>query len=99
MDSRKVVPSCVLAYRPRPGHTDARRNLISNVHARGVGPAEAARRILALAEQMMRQRASGVSVKEELPALTPLSPEAGERGEKRLESGSAPERRRATRPR
>src|SRR5262245_26001130 len=29
--------SAYLAYRPRPGHTDARRNLISNVHARGVG--------------------------------------------------------------
>jgi ethanolamine ammonia-lyase small subunit len=61
--------SAYMAYRPRPGHTDAQRNLISNVHARGVGPAEAARRILALAEQMLRQRASGVSVKEELPKL------------------------------
>ena len=30
--------SAYLAYRPRPGHTDAQRNLISNIHARGVGP-------------------------------------------------------------
>src|SRR5438094_10440092 len=64
--------SAYLAYRPRPGHTDAQRNLISNVHARGVGPDEAARRILALAEQMMRARASGVGVKEQLPGERPI---------------------------
>jgi ethanolamine ammonia-lyase small subunit len=61
--------SAYLAYRPRPGHTDAHRNLISNIHARGVGHAEAARRVLALATLMMQRRASGVGVKEELPAL------------------------------
>lgn len=61
--------SAYLAYRPRAGHTDARRNLISNIHCRGVSQPEAARRILALAEQMLRLRLSGVEVKEELPAL------------------------------
>lgn len=61
--------SAYMAYRPRPGDTDAKRNLISNIHARGVSHADAARRILALAEQMMRVGASGVSVKEELKAL------------------------------
>jgi ethanolamine ammonia-lyase small subunit len=69
--------SAYLAYRPRPGHTDARRNLISNIHARGVGHAQAARRILALAEQMTRQQISGVSVKEELPQLGAASTEDG----------------------
>jgi ethanolamine ammonia-lyase small subunit len=58
--------SAYLAYRPRPGHTDAQRNLISNIHTRGVGHDEAARRILALAEQMRRRQLSGVAVKEEL---------------------------------
>lgn len=58
--------SAYLAYRPRPGHTDAQRNLISNIHARGVSHAEAARRILALAEQMRESRTSGVTVKEAL---------------------------------
>ena len=58
--------SAYLAYRPRPGHTDAQRNLISNIHARGVLAADAARRILPLAEQMRQtQQASGVAVKEE----------------------------------
>ena len=67
--------SAYMAYRPRPGHTDAQRNLISNIHVRGVSHAEAARRILALAERMMREQASGVTVKEELPSLPlPSSP-------------------------
>jgi ethanolamine ammonia-lyase small subunit len=63
--------SAYLAYRPRPGHTDAQRNLISNVHARGVTPQAAEPRILALAEKLRQARASGVAVKEDLspPAL------------------------------
>lgn len=60
--------SAYMAYRPRSGHTDAQRNLISNIHARGVGPDEAAARILALADRMMRTKASGVAVKEEFAA-------------------------------
>src|SRR5262249_12053544 len=62
--------SAYLAYRPRPGHTDAQRNLISNIHARGVGHEEAARRIMALAEQMRRRQKSGVVIKEELAHLS-----------------------------
>lgn len=62
--------SAYMAYRPRPGHTDADRNLISNIHARGVPPAEAAPRIMALAAAMMRQGTSGTSVKETLTAIT-----------------------------
>ena len=59
--------SAYMAYRPRAGHTDAQRNLISNIHARGVAPEQAADRILTLAEQMLEQRNSGVSIKEQLP--------------------------------
>jgi ethanolamine ammonia-lyase small subunit len=63
--------SAYMAYRPRPGDTDASRNLISNIHARGVEPQTAARRIVGLAEQMQRLQASGVAVKEDLgPPLT-----------------------------
>lgn len=58
--------SAYLAYRPRSGHTDAQRNLVSNIHSRGVGHAEAASRILNLAETMMRMKLSGVEVKESL---------------------------------
>jgi ethanolamine ammonia-lyase small subunit len=59
--------SAYLAFRPRAGHTDAQRNLVSNIHARGVGPEEAAERILALAASMRRLQTSGTAVKEELP--------------------------------
>ena len=61
--------SAYLAYRPRPGHTDAQRNLISNIHARGVMPQAAAPRILALAERMRQMQMSGVAVKEDLSSV------------------------------
>ena len=61
--------SAYMAFRPRPGHTDAERNLISNIHARGIDPRAAAERILALAEQMMRAQSSGVAIKERLPTI------------------------------
>ena len=53
--------SAYMAYRPRPGDDDSRRNLISNIHARGVSPDVAARRIALLAEQMIRLQTSGVA--------------------------------------
>jgi ethanolamine ammonia-lyase small subunit len=58
--------SAYLAFRPRAGHTDAQRNLISNIHARGIPPKEAAERIMNLADRMNRLVASGVAVKEDL---------------------------------
>lgn len=58
--------SAYLAYRPRAGHTDAQRNLISNIHARGVPLEAAVPRILALAEKMRGLQTSGVAVKEDL---------------------------------
>ena len=60
-----------MAYRPRAGHDDSQRNLISNIHARGVLPEQAAVRIARLAEQMIALGASGVAVKED--AVTPLT--------------------------
>lgn len=62
--------SAYLAYHPRPGDTDAKRNLISNIHARGVPVGDAARRVLALAARLRDARASGVAVKEHLPGPT-----------------------------
>jgi len=61
--------SAYLAYRPLRTHTDANRNLISNIHDRGVRPDAAANRILNFAAQMMRAKASGSQLREELPAL------------------------------
>lgn len=61
--------SAYMAYRPRAGHTDAHRNLISNIHARGLSPQEAAKRIIDLATQMMKTGSGGHVLREELPAL------------------------------
>jgi ethanolamine ammonia-lyase small subunit len=73
--------SAYMAYRPRPGHTDAQRNLISNIHAQGVLPEEAAPRVLALAEKMVLLKTSGVAVKEDragaCAATPPRLPGAG----------------------
>jgi ethanolamine ammonia-lyase small subunit len=63
--------SAYLAYRPRAGHTDAQRNLISNIHARGVSWQDAAQRIVALTATMRQMQASGVAVKESLPDTAP----------------------------
>jgi len=60
--------SAYMAYQPRPGDNDSNRNLISNIHARGVNAEAAASRIIGLAEQMMLRQTSGVELKEELPA-------------------------------
>jgi hypothetical protein len=51
---------------------------------------EAARRIMALVEQMRRRQLSGVAVKEELlPHPLPLSPNSGERGGEGPREGDA----------
>jgi ethanolamine ammonia-lyase small subunit len=59
--------SAYMAYQPRAGHNDSNRNLISNIHSRGVSTEAAASRIIDLAEQIMQRQNSGVEVKEELP--------------------------------
>jgi ethanolamine ammonia-lyase small subunit len=59
--------SAYMAFQPESGHSDAQRNLISNIHARGVSAEAAAVRIVDLAGQMMLRKTSGVQLKEELP--------------------------------
>jgi ethanolamine ammonia-lyase small subunit len=66
--------SAYMAFKPRAGHDDSRRNLISNIHARGVPPDQAADRIARLAEQMLALKTSGVHVKEQGIALMPPAP-------------------------
>ncbi len=65
--------SAYMAYRPRAGHTDAERNLISNIHSRGVSCEQAAQRILRLAEQMMQRKLSGAAVKEGMTSIRELA--------------------------
>ncbi len=63
--------SAYLAYRPDASHTDANRNLISNIHVRGVTIAHAGKRIAALCRRMIEDRSSGFALKEELAGLLP----------------------------
>jgi len=53
-----------MAFQPDRTHSDANRNLISNIHSRGLSAEEAAARILNLCAQMLRLRISGVALKE-----------------------------------
>jgi ethanolamine ammonia-lyase small subunit len=59
--------SAYMAYQPRPGHNDSNRNLISNIHSRGVRAEAAASRIISLTEQMILRQTSGVELKEDIP--------------------------------
>ena len=64
-----VSLSAYLAYCPLAAHTDADRNLISNIHDRGVKADAAASRILNLAAQMMKAKGSGSQLREQSLAL------------------------------
>jgi len=66
--------SAYMAYRPRWKHTDANRNVISNIHSRGISLEQASVRILNLAAQMMRERASGCTLREVLGSLPKMEP-------------------------
>lgn len=55
--------SAYMAYRPRANHSDANRNVISNIHPRGLSAAQAADRILTLAALMQKTSASGYLLK------------------------------------
>ena len=63
--------SAYMAYQPGPAHTDANRNLISNIHARGLTSQVAAARIMNLAGQMMKLQFSGFQLREQLPPDSP----------------------------
>lgn len=56
--------SAYLAWRPRSGQTDADRNLVAGIHARGLSHADAAERVLDLVSAMRESGTSGVAVKE-----------------------------------
>jgi ethanolamine ammonia-lyase small subunit len=56
--------SAYMAHRPSAQQTDADRNLISNIHGRGIAPGDAAARILNLAARMMQENRSGYTIKE-----------------------------------
>lgn len=60
--------SAYMAYRPRLTHSDANRNVISNIHSRGVSSEQAAFRTLTLGVQMITAKVSGCTLREQLVA-------------------------------
>jgi ethanolamine ammonia-lyase small subunit len=61
--------SSYMAYQPDRSHSDANRNLVSNIHDRGLSARGAAARILNLCAQMMRLGISGCTLKEQQAML------------------------------
>jgi ethanolamine ammonia-lyase small subunit len=61
--------SAYMAYQPSRFHSDANRNLVSNIHDRGLSAPMAAARILNLSAHMMKLGISGCTLKEEGAAL------------------------------
>jgi ethanolamine ammonia-lyase small subunit len=55
--------SAYMAYCPNASHTDANRNLISNIHTRGLSPERAAQQIVDLAARMTAEKISGWQLK------------------------------------
>jgi ethanolamine ammonia-lyase small subunit len=54
--------SAYLVYEPKVGKTDSDRNMMSNIHARGTPPEQAAKRLSILVGAMLEQRTSGVGL-------------------------------------
>jgi ethanolamine ammonia-lyase small subunit len=67
--------SAYMVYEPQLGKTDGDRNMISNIHARGITPPEAAHRLALMAAAMLDQGTSGVPLD-----LSPLVAELGDSG-------------------
>ncbi|MGI8981217.1 MAG: ethanolamine ammonia-lyase subunit EutC [Pirellulaceae bacterium] len=69
--------SAYLAFRPRSGHTDAQRNLISNIHARGIPPLVAVGRITLAISRLSSAQASGVGIDVSTAEPLPLPSRSG----------------------
>lgn len=54
--------SAYIVYDPKIGNTDGNRNMISNIHPRGIPIADAAQRLASLAAGMIAQKTSGVTL-------------------------------------
>lgn len=54
--------SAYVVYDPKVGRTDGDRNMISNIHARGIPIEDAAHRLASFAAAMIEQRTSGVAL-------------------------------------
>jgi ethanolamine ammonia-lyase small subunit len=63
-----------LTWQPRPGRSDAERNCISNIRPGGMTHADAAAKLHWLLRGARALGATGVALKDEMPAAPPLPP-------------------------
>jgi len=75
--------SAYVVHDPKIGKTDGDRNMMSNIHARGTPPAQAAARLALLAEAMLSQGTSGVGLD-----LTGLARELGDAARRGYRAGA-----------
>ena len=59
-----------LVYDPKIGRTDAERNCVSNIHAKGLAPKAAAETLRYLIRESLQRKISGVELKDERMGLT-----------------------------
>jgi ethanolamine ammonia-lyase small subunit len=71
--------SAYLAYRPRPGDTDARRNLVASIHRNGLPAGAATERIVRLVATILAAEASGTAISEPEPDPALAPPPADQR--------------------
>lgn len=56
--------SAYLTYRPHRGISESKRTVVSNIHRQGVAAVEAGAHIASLIDRILRQKASGIDLKE-----------------------------------
>jgi len=64
-----VALSAYLGFRPRPGDTDARRNLVAGIHPEGLSTQEACDRIVTLVAAILTASTSGTTLAGSHPML------------------------------
>lgn len=57
--------SAYITYKPYIGIPEAKRTVVSNIHRQGIAPVEAGAHIASLIDKMLRQKASGLDLKQE----------------------------------
>ncbi|MDF2120251.1 ethanolamine ammonia-lyase subunit EutC [Roseiarcaceae bacterium H3SJ34-1] len=66
-----------ITYNPQPGRTDAQRNCISNIHADGLNPEQAAQKAAWLMSEALARKLTGVDLKDAAPDAGGLGIEKG----------------------
>lgn len=60
--------SAYITYRPHRGISESKRTVVSNIHRQGVSAVEAGAHIASLIEKMLKQKASGIDLVQEVTA-------------------------------